>query len=193
MRRAMIAGALMGAVAAWAGGAFADPPAEAPPFQAPDPLPVPPGTPADQALWTATRDATHEVIAVRWQANALHLKMKTTDVVNRLNAEAKANPASADRIAGIRKRLGAAQVENYEIYSGRWPVDTTRVCQYPLLYLTSAMNGGTSADDRAALAEARDGAKKCVDLARLAVGRMERSNAALTGVIAEAEATLKKG
>ena len=193
MRHAMIAGALLGAVATFAGGAFAEPPAEPPPFQEPDPMPVPPGTPADQGLWRATRDATHEVIGVRWQANALHLKMKTTDLVNRLNEEARANPANADRIAGIRKRLGAAQVENVEIYSSRWPVDTTRVCQYPLLYLTSAMNGGNSADERAALAEARDGAKKCVDLARMAAARMERSNVSLSGVIAEAEAALKKG
>ncbi|MEI7704395.1 MAG: hypothetical protein WCK73_07330 [Deltaproteobacteria bacterium] len=191
MRRAAMVGVVLATLAGSATGADAPPPEE-PSTQQPDPLPLPPGTPADQALWKATRDATHEVVAVRWKANALHLQVRNTTVVARLNAAAKADPAAEARLVDIRTRLGAAQAENYAIYTERWPVDTTRVCQYPLLYLTSAMNSGESPETRMALAEARDGAKKCVDQARSAVARMGRSNAALSAVLAEAEAALQK-
>ena len=167
------------------------PTAEPPPWSEPDPLPVPPGTAADQALWKATRDATHEVAAVRYRANALQLRVRNSAIVKRLNAAAEADPASAARFVGLRQKVASAQLEDYGIYTAHWPVDPTRVCQYPLVDLTSAMNAGNrDAADRAALAEARDRAAKCVDLARGAARKLGAANDALAAALDAAEAAL---
>ncbi len=155
-------------------------------WQEPDPMPMPPGSAADQALWKEAQDVNRAVPAARHAANRLQLQVRTEELSRRLGEAAKADPAAAARLEGLQKRLADAQVAALEVYSSRWPVDVTRVCQVPFVDLTSAMN----AADPALVAEARDRTARCVELARAAAGRQERANAALAQVIAEAEKVL---
>lgn len=156
--------------------------ADEPAWQEPDPMPMPPGSAADQALWREARDVNRAVPAARHEANRLQLQVRNEELSRRLGDAAKADPAAAARLEGLRKRLADAQVAALEVYSSRWPVDVTRVCQVPFVDLTSAMN----AADPALVAEARDRTARCVELARAAAGRQERANAALAEIVAEA-------
>lgn len=162
------------------------PPAEPPPAQAEDPQPTPPGSKEDQALWKSAGDVSNEVVAARWRANGLQWRIKTEDLVNRLNAAARAEPGAEARLLALRERMVNAQADNLEVYRARWPVDTTRVCQYPQLDLASAMH----ASDPVLLGEARVAASRCVGLARGAVDRLEATTRALAAAIADVEAAI---
>jgi hypothetical protein len=160
--------------------------ADEPAWQEPDPMPMPPGSPADQALWREARDVNRAVPTARHEANRLQLRVRTEELSRRLGDAAKADPSAAPRLEVLRKRLADAQVAALDVYTSRWPVDVTRVCQVPFVDLTSAMN----AADPALIAEARDRTARCVELGRTAALRQERANAALAEVVAESEKAL---
>jgi hypothetical protein len=165
-------------------------PPDAPALQEPDHYPVPPGTPADQALWKDTRDVNARVVQSRWAANGLQWNLHRTGLVTRLEAAAKVSAAASARLADVTKRLLLAQADNYSILMGKWPVDITRVCQYPLNQLTSAMFTGDGPDNRPFLNQARETAATCLEKATAMSVRMERSSAALSALMDEAEKAL---
>jgi hypothetical protein len=158
-----------------------------PPAEAPDPLPVPPGTPEDQALWRACGNVSRDVSVLRTESSGLQWRIRTLDLAGRLDrAAATATPEEAIRLRALRERLQRTQVENYEILTGRWPVDPTRGCQYPQLMLESAMRSGTGPGSAGTLGQARDDARSCVDAARLISARLGSSNRSLGAVVEEA-------
>lgn len=152
-----------------------------------DPLPVPPGTPADQAIWKATRDVSSTVTQTRYLANKMQWQVKTNDLFGRLDKAAEASPAEAARLKDIRARLAKARDANLAIYSGRWPVDTTRVCQYTLVELSSAMYEADGRGNTPSLNEARDRAVSCTRAAQGAADALRATNETFAAAIAEAE------
>ncbi len=175
----------------------AEPPAEAeqpaaePPVHAEgDPLPVPPGTPADQALWQATREVSSTVAQVRYASNKMLWQVKTSDLVARLDKAAAANPADAKRLGELKTRLERARDENMVMLTGRWPVDPTRVCQYTLIDLQSAMFATGGERSTPELNEARDRAAACTTAAKKAAESLDASNKKLAAVIAEVEKSI---
>lgn len=161
-------------------------PAEAPP----EPVKEPPGTKADRALWRDAGNLSNQLTSMRWAANGMHWRIRTEDLPGRLEAAAKADPAAAARFGELRKKLVEAQTESYSDLTSKWPVDPTRVCQYPRSMLGAAMEASAARDNRAQLGQARDAAARCVDLARKTLARVKRSTEALGRAIDAAEVAL---
>jgi hypothetical protein len=159
---------------------------EVKPYEAPDPMPTPPGTPADQALWSRAGEVSLQVTAVRTASSGLQWRIRSLDIVARLAAASKgASGEEAQRLEAVRERLVRAQVENYEILTSRWPVDPTRGCLYAQLYLGSAMQSAEGPDKRVHLGQTRDDAQRCVEAASQAAGRLGRSNETLAVTVDE--------
>jgi hypothetical protein len=108
----------------------------------------------------------------------------------RLQAAAKADPKKAKQLDQVRAELLEAQVSSYGDLAGRWPIDKTRTCQYPQLDLAGAMQVASSRDNRAQLAEVREAAARCLELARSTLRRVSRSTDALAQALDAAEKAL---
>jgi hypothetical protein len=157
---------------------------------APDPLPVPAGSPEDQALWKATGDVGNELTSLRFTGNALHWKIKTDDLHARLQGAAKADPAAAKRLDEIRKQLAAAQAASYADLAGKWPIDPTRACQYDQMHLGSAIEVAATRGDQAQLGPARAAATRCLELGKATLVRVKRSTEELARAVTAAEDAL---
>jgi hypothetical protein len=165
-------------------------PPEVPPGPVESPVQEPPGSKEDKALWKAAGDLGNQLTSVRWTGNGMHWRIRNEDLLGRLEAAAKADPAAAARFGELRKALVTAQVASYEDLTGRWPVDPTRGCQYPRSILESAMQVAAVRDNRAQLEQARAAAGRCVDLARATLARVQRSTDALGRAIDAADQAL---
>ncbi len=163
---------------------------ELPPDSVQIPVKEPPGSKEDKQLWRAAGDLGNQLTSLRWTGNGMHWRIRNEDLLGRLDAAAKADPASAPRIGELRKRLVAAQVDSYADLTGKWPIDPTRACQYPRSILGSAMEVAATRDYRAQLDQARTNAARCVDLARATLARVRRSTDALGRAIDGAESAL---
>ena len=150
----------------------------------------PPGTKADRALWRDAGNLSNQLTSTRWAANGMHWRIRTEELSGRLEAAAKADPAAAARLGELRKKLVEAQNESYADLTSKWPIDPTRGCQYPRSMLGAAMEASATRDSRAQLAQTRDAAAKCVDLARKTLARVKQSTEALGRAIDAAEAAL---
>jgi len=155
-----------------------------------EPVKVPPGSQEDQALWRAAGDLSNQLTSLRWSANGMHWRIRTEELLGRLDAAAKADPAVAGRLGEIRKKLVDAQTESYADLTAKWPIDPTRGCQYPRSMLGAAMEASATRDNRAQLGQSRDAAARCVDLARKTLARVKRSTDALGRAIDAAENAL---
>ena len=172
--------------------------AEAPPPTLPeepspgvsDPLPVPPGSKADQELWRSAGEVGNQLIALRHLGHGLHWKVRNEALEARLDAMAKADPDAAPRLRAIRKELSEARAASYADLVSRWPVDKTRVCQYAQLSMRSSMEASVSQDKRAELEQTRGATTRCVELARATLARVKRSTDALAAAVASAEKAL---
>jgi len=143
----------------------------------------PPGSPEDQALWSAAHEVTLRITVTRAQANKLQWEARDHRYDERLGELAsKAGGPQAGPILELQQRYRAALAENYITLVRRWPVDPTRGCQYPMLHLASAMRAGTPA----LLEPSRSDARSCVASARPAAEAMAASSAALERLSAEA-------
>jgi len=186
----------LAALLALAGPAVAEdpaPPPDLPEEPSPvvsDPLPVPPGSKADQELWKSAGEVGNQLIALRHLGHGLHWKIRNQQLEARLVAMAKADPAAASRLGVTRKELSEAQVASYADLVSRWPVDKTRVCQYAQLSMRSAMEASVIQDKRAELEQTRVATARCLDLARATLARVKRSTDALAAAIASAEQAL---
>jgi hypothetical protein len=132
----------------------------------------------------------NQLTSARTQGALLHWRIKTTDLHERLQSAAKADPATAKRLDEVRAELLEAQTSSYGDLSGRWPVDKTRTCQYPQLDLGSAMQASTTRDNRVQLAQVRDAASRCLELAQLTLRRVQQSSQALARALEAAEKAL---
>jgi hypothetical protein len=155
-----------------------------------DPLPVPPGSKADQQLWMDAGEVGNQLIALRHFGHGLHWKIRNEDLQARLMTMATADPAAVARLGVIRKELSEAQAASYADLVSRWPVDKTRVCQYAQLSMRSAMEASVIQDKRAELEQTRVATARCLDLARATLTRVKRSTDALAAAIAIAEQAL---
>jgi len=149
---------------------------------------MPPGSAADQKLWSATGDVSHRVQLQRIDANKLQWEFRAMRPDERVLAAAKAAPpAEAKRLEELHKRLVAAWVRNYQFLVDRWPVDPTRGCLYPQLFLGSSMRVSEGPEKGPQLAQARDEARRCLETATAAVEVMAASTRELRAVLAEAD------
>ena len=186
----------LAALLALAGPAVAEdpaPPPDLPEEPSPvvsDPLPVPPGSKADQELWKDAGEVGNQLIALRHLGHGLHWKVRNEELEARLEAMAKADPDAAPRLGAIRKELSEARAASYADLVSRWPVDKTRVCQYAQLSMRSAMEASVIQDKRAELEQTRVATARCLDLARATLARVKRSTDALAAAIASAEQAL---
>jgi len=156
-----------------------------------DDEPMPPGSAADQKLWRATGDVSHRVQLQRIAANKLQWEFRAMRPDERVLAAAKAAPPEeAKRLEDLHKRLVAAWVRNYQFLVDRWPVDPTRGCLYQRLFLASTMRGSEGPYKEPQVAQARDEARRCVEVATAAVEVMEGSTRELRAVLAEADRSL---
>ena len=166
-------------------------PAEPPPEPTPGPAQEPPpGSTEDRALWRAAGELSNQLTSARWTGADMHWRIRTTKVLERLDAAARAAPENAERITAARKALAEAQVASHAALAGRWPIDPTRGCQYPQQLLGGAMETAATRDNRAQLAQARDGCTRCVGLARTTLARVQATNEALAKSLAAAEKLL---
>jgi hypothetical protein len=163
-----------------------EPTAKAPPA----PLPVPTGSKEDRELWTSCGNIGNQLTSARTQGAQLHWRIKTGDLHARLQAAAKADPSEAKQLDQVRAELLEAQVSSYDDLMGRWPVDKTRGCQYPQLALGSAMQAAATRDNRAELAQVRETATRCLELAHLTLRRVQQSSEALARALEAAEKAL---
>lgn len=150
---------------------------------------APPGTAGDQALWKAARDANKQVFAERHRAVRLQTRARTGDYEARLEALA-AKPDAPEGAKALRERLHSAWVENVGTQTRPWPVDPTRVCSYPLLYMDSAMRDDNPARRGATLPEARTRLSTCLGKARLVLSALTRSTDRFEAALAEADRLL---
>jgi hypothetical protein len=158
------------------------------PASQPDPMPVPPGAPADQALWREAGEVSNRIYLARMAANGLLWDLRQKRPDERLAAAAKiATPEEAARLEALRARLIAVWTRNYEILVGQWPVDPTRGCNYARVYLGSSMQ----ANDGPRISQAREDTRACVDVANAVLGRLEKSMSELRDVSAEVDRQLQ--
>lgn len=151
--------------------------------EAPGVVAPPPGGPADEALWLRGQQAGEAVVASRAEAGRLQQRVKVGRLAERLEQ------AGAGAPAGLRERLLAQWLRNYELVSRPWPIDPTRVCWYPMLAFDSALRAAP-AGGQGEVGQARAELEACVGRAELAVQAMAESNAALAAVAGEAERAL---
>lgn len=147
----------------------------------------PPGSPEDQALWSECLDLSHRITLSRTLATRLQWEARNEKVDEKLAQHAKrSGGAAAKEAAELQKAYLEALALNYLTLTRRWPVDPTRGCQYPMLYLGSAMREGKPE----LLGPARAEARTCTGKARPAIEVMEGSNADLQRLSAEAARVL---
>jgi hypothetical protein len=152
--------------------------------------PLPPGTPADVALWKSAVATSNQITIERARASRVQVRLKTGRYPERLSAMGTRDPDSAGRARDLRRRLDAAWTQNYAFLTARWPVDPTRGCGYPALQLYSALHGGETPQDKAMRLEARADVETCLRKARPAVETMKKSTDDLEAVAAEVDAAL---
>jgi len=149
----------------------------------------PPGSPEDQALWKASVRMNNALPTQRAEAARLQWRAKSSRLDERLGALArKGTPEEGQRAEALRRKLQGAMERDYETLVRRWPVDPTRVCRYPELDFTSALNAGKGPDERAQQAQARSSLRKCLDNAQLVLRVLEDANGQLASAISDAEA-----
>ena len=154
---------------------------------------MPPGSAADQELWRATSEVSNRIQLQRIAANKLQWEIGQARPDEQLRAAATtASPEEAKRLEALRGRLQTAWVRNYQFLVDRWPVDPTRGCQYPRLFLASSMQASEGPDKGPQLAQAREEARRCLELAQGAVGVLEASTRELRAVLAETERALPR-
>jgi hypothetical protein len=157
---------------------------------APDPNPVPNGAKEDKALWISCDEVANQLASARYEGAHLHWRIKAEDLYARLQAAAKADPGVAKRVEEVRQQLLEAHTSSYGDLAGRWPIDKTRTCRYQQLDLGSAMEVSVTRDNRPQLAEAREAASRCLELARSTAKRVQGSSAALARALAAVEKVL---
>lgn len=160
-------------------------------YEAPDPMPTPPGSAADQSLWRRAVDDSNALGASRAVAAKVQWKAHNGKYEARLAERAKGlSGAEADRLTDLARRVMVAWKANFDFSSGRWPVDPTRGCQYQAQQMDSAMHLSAGPEKSATLAQARSDVSRCVDLAETVLQQMGRLNQDLEKVLAEADAAL---
>jgi hypothetical protein len=154
-------------------------------------MPLPPGAPADQALWRKALDEGNSLSVVRAEAAKLQWKVHNGKYEARLTERAKGkSEAEAARLSGIARKVQAAWDTNHALTTSPWPVDPTRGCQYQALQLESAMNISDGPEKSAMMAPAKEDVNRCIEAAEAILGRMRRSNQDLDKALVEAEAAL---
>lgn len=148
--------------------------------------PLPPGAPADQALWKAAIDAGNDITVERARATRLQFRLKGERYAERLDALA-GRPDPAGRAQDLRRRVEAAWRENHTILTARWPVDPTRACGYYALTFYAALTAAGTPADQAVLAQARVDLRACMDKAAPALRAMRESTDRLEVLAAEAD------
>jgi hypothetical protein len=160
-------------------------------YQAPDPMPLPPGAPADQALWRKALDEGNSLSTVRAEAAKLQWRAHNGKYETRLTERAKGkSEAEAARLKEVARKVQAAWDTNHALTTNPWPVDPTRGCQYQALQLESAMNISDGPEKSAMMAPAKEDVNRCIEAAEAILGRMRRSNQDLDKALVEAEAAL---
>lgn len=154
----------------------------------------PPGSPADQALWKEASEVDNAIPMQRGESAKLQWRVKQGQYNERIDRVEKQGPPE---LAAQAKRAGVKVIEardrNYEIITRKWPIDPTRVCAYPLLDFTSALNAIDPQGppmNKAVLGDARTRLRECVDRAQLIRRSIEGSNRELAAALASLEALL---
>lgn len=155
----------------------------------------PPGSPADQALWTAARQVDSAIPLSRGEAARLQWRVQQGQFNERLAQLEKQGPLEkAARARRAGEEVIAARDRNREIMIRRWPVDPTRVCSYPLLDFSSALLAGSSRPaDKALQDETRKRLQECVNKAEVILRSIEGSNKELAAALTALEAELPPG
>ena len=157
--------------------------------QAADPMEVPPGTKADQALWRKAIEVSNLISIARAEAARLQWRARNGNYDTRLAERAAGKTdAEAARLKALAAKVQAAWQENSELLASRWPVDPTRGCQYPAQQLESTMHMPDGAEKSAAMVGPRAEVTRCTDAADLILRRVGRSNQDLEKAIVEADA-----
>jgi hypothetical protein len=160
-------------------------------YESPDPYPVPPGTPADQALWRKATDDSNRLSVSRGVAARLQWKAHNGKNDARLADRAKGSSGGeAARLESLARRVQDAWIGNRELTSAQWPVDPTRGCQYPAQQLESAMRLSDGPEKSAMLTQARRDVTRCTETMDTVLGRMVPSNQEFEKALAEADAAL---
>lgn len=154
-------------------------------------MPLPPGAPADQALWRKALDEGNALSIVRADAARLQWKAHNGKYEARLTERAKGkSEAEAARLKEVARKVQAAWDANHALTTSQWPVDPTRGCQYQALQLESAMHVSDGPAKSAMMAPAKEDVNRCIEAAEAILGRMRRSNQDLEKALAEADAAL---
>lgn len=148
---------------------------------------VPPGSPADRALWRRAYDLDNEIPIERSVASRLQLHARTRSLLPRLSELGARGALEPKRAAELAGRLREEWDETVELLVVRWPVDPTRVCGYDLLTFESVMRSDVGAQRDAQLAESRAALERCLTTAQLPLRAMRRANAGLRETIEEVE------
>lgn len=147
----------------------------------------PPGSPEDQALWKRGNAAGITATYERWRTLDLRVKLRQHAILTRLDEMAK--KASADKqksLTDLAARIRAAESFAGNLRDARWPVDTTRVCGYPVLHFGSAMGSANTPKLQANLAVLRIKLQECCDKAEGASGELKRANDTLDMLMKQA-------
>jgi hypothetical protein len=170
--------------------ADAAPPA-APPGTGSEEVAPPPGSPADQKLWSDATEAGRRIIVERYAANKMQWAARQGRHDERVAALAQqADGPGAKRAQELSPRLRTALVENYGILTRPWPVDPTRGCGYELLNLEGVMRSAEAPRKASQLRVVREETEECLEKATAAIRVMAASNEKLKAAMAEAEALL---
>ncbi len=148
---------------------------------------VPPGSPADLALWRKTYDLDNELPIERSVASRLQLRAKTGALLERLGAQREQGAIPAERARALEAELTHAWRASAALLVERWPVDPTRVCGYELLLFESVLRSDESPRKATQLDETRASVLGCVTRAELPLRELHRVNPALEKAIDEAE------
>jgi hypothetical protein len=151
---------------------------------------LPPGSPADQALWKSAIEVSNDIVSERTRAGRVQVRLKQGRYAERLSAMAERNPGSAERARDLRRRLEAAWGENFSLLTGQWPVDPTRGCTYYALTFATAFPPPRSPSGEALLTQARTDLRACVDKAAPALRAMRESTDRLEAIEAEMDRAL---
>jgi hypothetical protein len=150
---------------------------------------VPPGSPADRALWRRGYDLDNEIPIERSIASRLQLQAVNLRLVEALAAGAKrsgADPSAAERLANVERRLRAALRESVDLLRAQWPVDPTRVCGYAVLNFESVMRSDENPRKAAQLAETGAALRECVARGEAPLAVLRKANEELRSAIAAA-------
>lgn len=150
---------------------------------------VPPGSPADRALWRRGYDLDNEIPIERSIASRLQLQAVNLRLVEALAADAKrpgADPSAAERLENFERRLRAALRESVDLLRAQWPVDPTRVCGYAVLNFESVMRSDENPRKAAQLAETGATLRECVAKGEAPLAMLRKANDELRSAIAAA-------